>query len=49
MAPILLCRVSAGDDVVKFQSVPFTVANACQQTGNRQVALKTQPNVSIVI
>jgi len=28
---------------------PFTVANACQQTGNRQVALKTQPNVTIVI
>jgi len=28
---------------------PFTVANACQQTGNRLVALKTQPNVNIVI
>jgi len=28
---------------------PFAVANACQQTGNRLVALKTQPNVTIVI
>jgi len=27
----------------------FTVGNACQQTGNRLVALKTQPNVTIVI
>jgi len=27
----------------------FTVATACQQTGNRLVALKTQPNVTIVI
>jgi len=28
---------------------PFTVANACQQTGNRLVALKAQPTVTIVI
>ena len=28
---------------------PFTVANACQQTANRLVAVKTQPNVTIVI
>jgi len=28
---------------------PFTSAKACQQTGNRLLALKTQPNVTIVI
>jgi len=27
----------------------FTVANACQQIGNRLVALKTQPNVTTVM
>ena len=28
---------------------PFTVASACQETGNSLVALKTQPNVTIVV
>ena len=49
--PYCCAGVSADDDVLEFESVvyPFTVANACQRAGNRLVALKTQPNVTIVI
>ena len=44
--------MSAGNGVVEFESVPFycrVQIQACQQTGNRLVALKTHPNVTIVI
>ena len=42
--PYCCAGVSASDDVVEFECVPFycTVANDCQQTGNRLAALKTQ-------
>jgi len=34
-------------DLVSVNLYPFTVVNACQQTGNTLVALKTQPKVII--
>ena len=45
--PYCCAGVSASDDVVEFEFVPF-YCSQCLST-NRLVALKTQPNVTIVI